>query len=107
MIVFSLADLNGSNEFRPQGVTFDGNLARMVSSTGNFNDDGVDDLLIGASAANSSYVIFGSRGFGGGAHGFCHTYTNDDAVLLVGTNLMIDFVWRKVFFILTAVEFQR
>ncbi|TXI19206.1 MAG: hypothetical protein E6Q62_04810 [Nitrosomonas sp.] len=28
----------------------------------------------------------------GGVKGFYHTYTNDDAVLLVGANLAIDFV---------------
>ncbi|MCE7915554.1 MAG: hypothetical protein DYH15_12995, partial [Nitrosomonas sp. PRO4] len=37
-----------------------------VSGAGDVNGDGFDDLLVGDPGANSSYIIFGSRDFGGG-----------------------------------------
>ncbi len=69
--VLSLAALGGSNGFQINGeaeLDFAGN----VSSAGDVNGDGLDDLLIGASGrdtngslAGASYVVFGkTSGFG-------------------------------------------
>uniref|UniRef100_UPI0019523525 integrin alpha n=1 Tax=Leptolyngbya sp. CCY15150 TaxID=2767772 RepID=UPI0019523525 len=65
--VLNLADLDGSNGFRMDGVAADDRSGRSVSSAGDINGDGFDDLIIGAyraapngSASGSSYVVFGS-----------------------------------------------
>ncbi|MBX9255762.1 FG-GAP repeat protein [Desmonostoc muscorum CCALA 125] len=70
----NLSSLNGSNGFVISGINSGDNLGSSVSSAGDFNGDGFDDLVIGAfgvspngqSDAGSSYVVFGSSsGFGG------------------------------------------
>lgn len=60
-----LSALDGLIGFRLDGVEGDGS-GRWVSSTGDTNDDGIDDLIVGAPAADrngnnsgSSYVVFG------------------------------------------------
>ncbi|PXW89876.1 FG-GAP repeat protein [Nitrosomonas sp. Nm84] len=57
-----LSTLNGSNGFRLDG-TASFNLTGAVSSAGDVNDDGLDDLFVGAPSANhgtgSSFVVFG------------------------------------------------
>ena len=60
-----LSALDGSNGFRLDGANRDDESGR-VSSAGDFNGDGYDDLIIGATGANpngddsgSSYVVFG------------------------------------------------
>ncbi len=62
----NLSDLNGSNGFRLDGVAAIDFSGSSVSSAGDVNGDGFDDLLIGARAADSnetnsgsSYVVFG------------------------------------------------
>jgi hypothetical protein len=68
----NLADLNGSNGFRIDGIAIDDQSGFSVSSAGDVNGDGIDDLIIGApnaeangnSSAGQSYVVFGrSTGF--------------------------------------------
>ncbi|WP_442948677.1 beta strand repeat-containing protein [Nostoc sp.] len=64
---FNLSTLNGTNGFAINGINaFD--QANVVSSVGDINGDGIDDLIIGASSADpnsegsgQSYVVFGSK----------------------------------------------
>ena len=69
---FDLSTLNGTNGFRLDGINAGDYSGISVSSAGDVNGDGFDDLLIGAdfgdpngdSAAGESYVVFGkSSGF--------------------------------------------
>jgi hypothetical protein len=70
----SLSSLNGSNGFIIKGINNNDRLGFSVSGAGDFNGDGIDDLVIGAygadpngnSYAGQSYVVFGSAaGFAG------------------------------------------
>ncbi|WP_345940571.1 cadherin-like domain-containing protein [Nostoc sp. UIC 10630] len=70
---FNLSSLNGSNGFVINGIDRYDRSGTSVSSAGDINGDGFDDLIIGAnvaspnsqSAAGESYVVFGSsNGFG-------------------------------------------
>ncbi|MBF0183927.1 MAG: FG-GAP repeat protein [Magnetococcales bacterium] len=65
--VIALSSLNGSNGFRLDGVAAGDISGQSVSSAGDVNGDGYDDLIVGASDADhnglgrsgSSYVVFG------------------------------------------------
>ncbi|MFB2935939.1 choice-of-anchor Q domain-containing protein [Aerosakkonemataceae cyanobacterium BLCC-F154] len=66
---FNLANLNGNNGFTINGINPDDNLGVSVSSAGDVNGDGIDDLIIGADQADpngdnsgQTYVVFGQRG---------------------------------------------
>src|ERR671933_712648 len=70
---FNLSTLNGSNGFAINGIAANDDSGRSVSSAGDVNGDGFDDLIIGAymaspngiNEAGQSYVVFGSNsGFG-------------------------------------------
>jgi len=72
---FNLSDLNGSNGFALNGITAYDSSGRSVSSAGDVNGDGIDDLIIGGTGGypngirfvGKSYVVFGSNsGFGAG-----------------------------------------
>ena len=65
-----LSSLNGNNDFRLDGVEAYDHLGISVSSAGDVNGDGFDDLIAGAWGADpngdwsgSSYVIFGRSDF--------------------------------------------
>ena len=63
----NLSNLNGQNGFLVQAVSGDELLGNSVSNAGDINDDGIDDIIIGArradpngrNRAGQSYVIFG------------------------------------------------
>ncbi|WP_363279300.1 hypothetical protein [Nitrosomonas sp.] len=60
----NLSSLNGSNGFRLDGVTENDFSGGSVSTAGDVNGDGFDDLIVSASGAGSSYIIFGRSDFG-------------------------------------------
>jgi len=71
----NLSALDGSNGFRLSGVAAGDGSGRAVSTAGDVNGDGVDDLLIGAPRADpngnysgASYVVFGRAGVGNGGN---------------------------------------
>ncbi len=51
-------DLNGDNGFTLNGIA----IGWFVSTAGDVNDDGIDDLIIGAFGAESNPVVFGDDG---------------------------------------------
>ena len=70
---FDPGGLNGANGFVLNGVNLGDRSGAAVSCAGDFNDDGIDDLLIGANggdpnASNSgeTYLVFGGAGIGAG-----------------------------------------
>ncbi|PXW89872.1 FG-GAP repeat protein [Nitrosomonas sp. Nm84] len=57
-----LSSLDGSNGFRLDGTKSEDNSGSSVSSAGDVNGDGFDDVIVGAlfaDPAGSSYVVFG------------------------------------------------
>jgi len=70
--VIELSSLNGTNGFVLNGIDVDDYCGRSVSSAGDVNGDGIEDLIIGASFADpngntdagESYVVFGGVGLG-------------------------------------------
>ncbi len=67
-----LSDLDGTNGFVINGINSGDGSGRSVSNAGDVNDDGIDDLIIGApladpngkSRAGESYVVFGGADVG-------------------------------------------
>jgi hypothetical protein len=66
---FDLSTLNGTSGFTINGINEDDSLGNSVSSAGDINGDGVDDLIIGApfaglngDSSGQTYVVFGSKG---------------------------------------------
>ncbi|NIA69373.1 hypothetical protein HBA54_12300 [Pelagibius litoralis] len=64
-----VADLNGSDGFIMQGEVFRDQAGASVSSAGDVNGDGFDDIIVGAPggddggpAAGQAYVVFGKAG---------------------------------------------
>ncbi|MGD1874871.1 MAG: FG-GAP-like repeat-containing protein [Mastigocoleus sp.] len=69
---FQLSSLDGTNGFLIKGIDAGDNSGFSVSSAGDINDDGIDDIIIGARLADvdgkfdagKSYVVFGGSGIG-------------------------------------------
>lgn len=69
---FNLSSLDGVNGFKLNGIITGDNSGHAVSGAGDINQDGIDDLIIGATGADpnsnnsgQSYVVYGtSSGFG-------------------------------------------
>ncbi len=69
---FDLTSLDGSNGFTIQGTDTLGGIGAHMASVGDFNNDGVSDVALGASgadpngqsAAGQVYVLFGGTGIG-------------------------------------------
>ena len=57
----NLADLNGQNGFRLNGIGTTDYSGFSVSRAGDFSGDGIDDVIIGASGQGNSYVFYGRR----------------------------------------------
>jgi len=70
-----LSSIGGGDGFLIEGIGAFDQSGTSVSSAGDINGDGVDDVIIGASGANpngysnagESYVLFGGAGGGGGS----------------------------------------
>ncbi|WP_206818622.1 Calx-beta domain-containing protein, partial [Chroococcus sp. FPU101] len=58
----NLLTLNGTNGFAINGINAGDQSGYSVSSAGDVNGDGFDDLIIGAYGAAQSYVVFGKSG---------------------------------------------
>lgn len=90
-----LSSLNGTNGFVMNGISKYDRVGSAVSSAGDVNGDGIDDLLVGSgdvyyagATPGSSYVVFGSKSIGStgvielsslnGANGFAIKGVDDD-----------------------------
>ncbi len=68
--VFQVSSLNGTNGFKLNGVNPGGNSGYSISKAGDINNDGIDDLIIGAPVGfefnftGVTYVIFGNHSVG-------------------------------------------
>ncbi|MEH2183177.1 hypothetical protein [Nostoc sp.] len=58
---FNLSTLNGTNGFAINGNYYT-QLSYSLSSAGDINGDGLDDLIINAAGNRQNYVVFGSKG---------------------------------------------
>lgn len=55
----NLIDLDGDNGFRINGIGTVDYFGVYARAAGDFNDDGKDDIVVGASGQGNSYVIYG------------------------------------------------
>ena len=81
----ALSGLNGTNGFKLAGVADFDNAGVSVSAAGDVNDDGFDDLIIGADGGNeggtnrgAGYVVFGSSPIAISPNGKTATFTDVD-----------------------------
>jgi Ca2+-binding RTX toxin-like protein len=83
--VVNLDELDGTNGFSIPGISGDDRLGKHARGIGDFNDDGLDDIMLGAyrgsangvTQAGTVYIIYGTR------EPFSDTFSLDD---LDGTN---------------------
>ncbi|MCC9604142.1 integrin alpha [Stieleria sp. JC731] len=70
---FDVTTLNGSNGFSIPGTAQDALLGASIDGAGDLNNDGIDDVIVGApgdffsSTEGESYVIFGASTFASGS----------------------------------------
>lgn len=91
---FDLNTLDGANGFQIDGRAFSDNFGYSVSSVGDMNGDGFDDLLVGAPNADpqgmitgEAYLIFGSdEGFA--AQQDVSALTTDQLALITSFNIL-------------------
>jgi hypothetical protein len=92
----NLATLDGTNGFRLIGIDAYDNIGRSVSSAGDVNGDGFDDVIIGAPAAESaaganaegeSYVVFGKASWAGTPSLNLATLDGTNGFRLIGVDL--------------------
>ena len=60
--VLNLSMLDGSNGFTLTGTNANDNSGASVSSVGDVNGDGYDDLIVGAAVVEETYVVYGGAG---------------------------------------------
>jgi hypothetical protein len=65
-VSIDLSALDGTDGFVLNGIDVADFSGASVSSAGDVNGDGVEDVIIGASGAGESYVVFGGPGVGAG-----------------------------------------
>jgi hypothetical protein len=56
----NLSDLDGENGFVINGISAESRSGHSVSAAGDFNDDGIDDIIIGAPIAKQTYIVYGN-----------------------------------------------
>ena len=91
---FELSSLDGANGFFLNGVDVGDYSGISVSTAGDVNGDGVDDLIIGAhfagpsgnAAAGESYVVFGGVGVGSGGSIQLSSLDGTDGFVLNGVD---------------------
>ena len=89
-----LSSLDGSNGFVLNGIDFNDQSGRSLSSAGDLNGDGIDDILVGARDADpngngsgESYVVFGSTdGFSASIEASSLNGTNGFTINGIGTS---------------------
>jgi hypothetical protein len=59
--VLELSSLNGANGYRINGPFKDSEIGSAIAGAGDFNGDGIDDILIGFPAGQAAFVIYGHR----------------------------------------------
>ncbi|NER28753.1 MAG: hypothetical protein F6J89_14230 [Symploca sp. SIO1C4] len=91
---FNLSELNGNNGFVINGVDAGDNSGFSVSAAGDINNDGINDLIIGAPfakpngevAVGASYVVFGGTGVGTGGTFELSELDGSNGFAINGTN---------------------
>ena len=90
---FNLATLNGSNGFIINGAATGDRSGRSVSNAGDINGDNIDDLIIGAPAADpngnnsgESYIVFGGNNIGNSGELELSTLNGNNGFVLEGNN---------------------
>ncbi|MFT5423856.1 MAG: hypothetical protein ACI89L_001647 [Phycisphaerales bacterium] len=92
----NLSSLNGTNGFVLNGIWFDDQSGISVSSPGDVNGDGYDDLIIGANEADpngnanagESYIVFGAPAVGAGGSFNLSTLSGNNGFQLNGIDAL-------------------
>ena len=89
-----LSTLNGNNGFVISGIDEGDNSGNSVSSAGDVNDDGIDDIIIGAlradvnddNDAGESYVVFGGSSVGNSGNLELSALDSSNGFIISGLN---------------------